>query len=137
MYYHALNCIKMNIVLDLRAIYGHFAGTPFIQPRLASVNKAVSLRVGLLAAGEGLRGAERVPGGEARRLCCFVVLICRWEERFCTPPPSGGNFRDRKCPRIETKACIHHPLWVVVVHRIGLPSQVLCCALGVCAAPRM
>ena len=27
----------MNIVLDLRAIYGHFAGTPFIQPRLASV----------------------------------------------------------------------------------------------------
>ena len=28
----------MNIVLDLRAIYGHFAGTPFIQPRLASVN---------------------------------------------------------------------------------------------------
>ena len=28
----------MNIVLDGRAIYGHFAGTPFIQPRLASVN---------------------------------------------------------------------------------------------------
>ena len=27
----------MNIPLDLRAIYGHFAGTPFIQPRLASV----------------------------------------------------------------------------------------------------
>ena len=29
----------MNIVLDLRAIYGHFAGTLFIQPRLASVNR--------------------------------------------------------------------------------------------------
>ena len=28
----------MNVVLDLRASYGHFAGTPFIQPRLASVN---------------------------------------------------------------------------------------------------
>ena len=27
----------MNIVLDLRATYGHFAVTPFIQPRLASV----------------------------------------------------------------------------------------------------
>ena len=30
--------MKMNIVLGLRAIYGLFAGTPFIQPRLASVN---------------------------------------------------------------------------------------------------
>ena len=29
----------MNSVLDLRAIYGHFAGTPFIQPRLASVKR--------------------------------------------------------------------------------------------------
>ena len=28
----------MNIVLDLPAIYGHFAGIPFIQPRLASIN---------------------------------------------------------------------------------------------------
>ena len=40
MHQHVLNCIKMNIVLDLRAIYGHFAGTPFIQPRLASVKCA-------------------------------------------------------------------------------------------------
>ena len=31
----------MNIVLDLRAIYGHFAGTPFIQPRLVSVKTCV------------------------------------------------------------------------------------------------
>ena len=38
MYQHVLNCIQMSIVLDLRAIYGHFAGTPFIQPRLASVD---------------------------------------------------------------------------------------------------
>ena len=37
MYSHVFNCIKMSIVLDLRAIYWHFAGTPFIQPRLASV----------------------------------------------------------------------------------------------------
>ena len=36
MYKHVLSCIKMNIVLDLRAIYGHFAGTPFIQPHLAT-----------------------------------------------------------------------------------------------------
>ena len=32
----------MNIVLDLRAIYGHFAGTPFIQPGLASVKHCCS-----------------------------------------------------------------------------------------------
>ena len=36
-YQLVLNCIKMNVVLDLRAIYGHFAGAPFIQPCLASV----------------------------------------------------------------------------------------------------
>ena len=30
----------MNTVLDLRAIYGHFAGTPFIQPlTLTPVNR--------------------------------------------------------------------------------------------------
>ena len=33
----------MNIVLDLREIYGHFAGTPFIQPRLASVNQGITV----------------------------------------------------------------------------------------------
>ena len=52
-----------------------------------------------------------------------------WEERFCTPPPPGGNFGDRECARIETKASIHHPLWVVVVvvvvYRIDLPNDAL------------
>ena len=34
MYYHVLNCIKMNIALDLRAIYGHFAvQADRVQPR--------------------------------------------------------------------------------------------------------
>ena len=32
-----------------------------------------------------------------------------------------GNFGDCDCTRIEAKASIHHPLWVVVVYRIGLP----------------
>ena len=45
-----------------------------------------------------------------------------WEERFYTPPPPGNNLRDCKCARIETKVSIHHPLWVVVVYRIGLPN---------------
>ena len=33
-----------------------------------------------------------------------------WEERFYTPPPPGGDFRDCKCARIETKASIHSSL---------------------------
>ena len=46
------------------------------------------------------------------------------EERFYTPPP-GCGFWDCDCTMIETKASIHHPLWVVmvvVVYRIGLPN---------------
>ena len=47
------------------------------------------------------------------------------KERFYTPPPPGSNFRDCKRVGIETKAYIHHPLWVVVVvvRRIGLPNN--------------
>ena len=45
MYKHVLSCIKMNIVFGLRAIYGHFAGTPFIQPRLASVKEDAILQL--------------------------------------------------------------------------------------------
>ena len=47
-----------------------------------------------------------------------------WEERFYyTPPPPGNHLRDCNCARIETKASIHHPLWVVVVvvYKIVLP----------------
>ena len=44
-----------------------------------------------------------------------------WEDRFYTPPPER-EFWDCDCARIETKASIHQPLWVVVVYRIGLPS---------------
>ena len=38
-----------------------------------------------------------------------------WEERVYTPLPPGNNFWDCKCARIETKASVHHPIWVVVV----------------------
>ena len=34
----------MNIVLDLRAIYGHFAGTPFIQHHLATFKREARLQ---------------------------------------------------------------------------------------------
>ena len=37
-----------------------------------------------------------------------------WKERFHTQPPPGSNFSDCKCARIETKAYIHHPLWVAM-----------------------
>ena len=55
------------------------------------------------------------------------VLISK--ERFYTPPPPGSCFRDCDCTIIETKASIHHLLWVmvlvvvvaVVVYRFGLP----------------
>ena len=30
---------------------------------------------------------------------------------------------DCNCARIETKASIHHPLWVVAVFRIGFPNE--------------
>ena len=50
-------------------------------------------------------------------------------KRFSTPPPPGSNFKDCQCARIETKASIHHPLWVVVVvYRIGNPINTLCLA---------
>ena len=52
----------------------------------------------------------------------YITIIPIWEERFYTPPPPGNNLRDCKCARFETKASIHHPLWVVVVYRIGLPT---------------
>ena len=57
-----------------------------------------------------------------------------WEERFCTPSPPGSDFWDCDCTGIETKASVHHPLWVMlvvvvllvvvmlVVYRCGLPS---------------
>ena len=51
-----------------------------------------------------------------------------WEERFYTPPPPGSNFRDCKGARVEAKASIHHPLWmvvVVVVYYIALPNSPL------------
>ena len=35
----------MNIALDLRAIYGHFAGTPFIQPRLPTSDVRAALSI--------------------------------------------------------------------------------------------
>ena len=44
-------------------------------------------------------------------------------DRFYTPTPPEREFRDCDCARIETKASIHHPLWVVVVYRIGLPKE--------------
>ena len=45
-----------------------------------------------------------------------------WEGTVYTPPPPGSDFRDCDCARIETKASIHHPLWLVVVSRIGFPK---------------
>ena len=35
--------------------------------------------------------------------------------------------RLQKYARVETKASIHHPLWVVVVYRIGLPIVLVVC----------
>ena len=52
-------------------------------------------------------------------------VIETWEERFHAPPPPGSNFRDCKCARIEAKASVHHPLWVVVVYEIDLPKTLL------------
>ena len=70
MYYRVLNCIKMSIVLDLQAIYGHFAGTPFIRPRLASVNKrATSVTVQLPC----LRQNHHAARGETLAICYTCV----------------------------------------------------------------
>ena len=57
--------------------------------------------------------------------------IDKWEERFYARPPPGSNFRDCKCARIETKASIHHPLWVVmVVYKIVIHNKVLIFDVG-------
>ena len=44
----------------------------------------------------------------------MLLRFCTCEERFYTPQPPGSNFRGCKYARIETKASIHQPLWVVV-----------------------
>ena len=53
----------------------------------------------------------------------LVTELCKpqWEERLYTPPPPISDVWDCDCTQIETKASAHHPLWVVVVYRIGLP----------------
>ena len=50
------------------------------------------------------------------------------EERFYTPPPPppGNDFWDCRCAIIQTKASIHHPLWVVVTYKIALPIFLRC-----------
>ena len=52
----------MNIVLDLRAIYWHFAGTLFIQPRLASVK------------GRAVRDMQREPNRPEGREYISVIF---------------------------------------------------------------
>ena len=66
----------------------------------------------------GALNFERYPKGK------LVRSLALWEERFYKPPPHGSNFRDCECARTETKASIHHPLWVVVVvvYKIALPT---------------
>ena len=55
--------------------------------------------------------------------CVYIYIYICWEERFYIPPPPGSDFGDCDCTRIDTKASIYHPLWVVVVvYRIGLPN---------------
>ena len=68
MYLHVLNCIKMSIVLGLRAIYGHFAGAPFIQPLLASVKRTLGKA--------GFRGAKSGAGGQflTRELYIYIYI---------------------------------------------------------------
>ena len=76
------------------------------------------------------------PAGTRKRSGCFwtafsgtassvrsgdVRFFTLWEERFYTPPPES-DFWDCDCTIIETKASVHHPLRVVVVYTIGLPT---------------
>ena len=72
--------------------------------------------------GETRRKTDRETGGVATAQGRERVATARgchnarwWEERFYTPPPPGSGFSDCDCARIETKASIHPPLWVVVV----------------------
>ena len=62
-------------------------------------------------------------GGPNPHQSLWSGLTPNWEDRFYTPPPPERESWDCNCARIETKASIHHPLWVVVVYRIGLPTN--------------
>ena len=57
----------MSIIIDLRAIYGHFAGTPFIQPRLPTSESWPGAWI--------LRARKMLRAG--CRGTCNVVCVCR------------------------------------------------------------
>ena len=52
---------------------------------------------------------------EVLRISSMSMAHLGREILYYTPPPPGSDFTDCKCARIETKASIHYPLWVVVV----------------------
>ena len=63
------------------------------------------------------------PGLAGERIWLNYKTLHNWEDRFYTPPPPGSDFWDCKCARMETTTSAHHPLWVVVVYRIGFAND--------------
>ena len=51
--------------------------------------------------------------------CCIIVL-CHVLRYWLM---ARSDVRDCDCARTETEASPHHPLWVVVVYRCGLPTD--------------
>ena len=83
----------------------------------------------LIQRGGILMSIGNLPESLSRAMLVGTMLVGglgdsrNWEERFYKPPPPGSCLGDCDCTRFETNASIHHPLWLVVVYRIGLPRN--------------
>ena len=117
-YIHVYTCIymyKARGIVTLDVVTWHIA--TLVRPPLQHRSDVAWQSAACRYDATWRRLSDWIKGLVAPACSFYRMAYCDWKT---------SDFWDCGCARIETKASIHHPLWVVVAYNIGFPSTCTC-----------